>query len=124
MGQARVSTRKNDSPTLNQVLRGCSSSQLTPRSEHAFYNAQRLAQQEESRQERQRRQARRPARGAGTCDHTCVRLGTALLAAPNGGAGLHREQRRRPQPSRAHLFFVFVVHTMSTMAGAMQFSRG
>ena len=26
----------------------------------------------------------------------------------------------RPQPSRAHLFFVFVVHTMSTMAGAMQ----
>jgi hypothetical protein len=31
---------------------------------------------------------------------------------------------RRPQPSRAHLFFVFVVHTMSAMAGAMQFSRG
>jgi hypothetical protein len=30
----------------------------------------------------------------------------------------------RPQPSRAHLFFVFVVHTMSTMAGAMHFSRG
>jgi hypothetical protein len=28
------------------------------------------------------------------------------------------------QPSRAHLFFVFVVHSMSAMAGAMQFSRG
>jgi len=24
---------------------------------------------------------------------------------------------------RAHLFFVFVVHTMSAMAGAMHFSR-
>jgi hypothetical protein len=44
------------------------------------------------------RQARRPARGAGTCDHTCVRLGTALLAAPNGGAGLHREQRKLRSP--------------------------
>ena len=30
---------------------------------------------------------------------------------------------RRPQPSRAHLFFVCVVHTMSVMAGAMQFSQ-
>jgi len=30
----------------------------------------------------------------------------------------------RPQPSRAHLLFVFVVHTLSTMAGAMQLSRG
>ena len=32
---------------------GCSSSQLTPRTE-AFYNAQRLAQEEESRQEESR----------------------------------------------------------------------
>ena len=43
---------------------GCSPSQLTPRTE-AFYNAQRLAQEEESRQERQH-QARRPVCAAGT----------------------------------------------------------
>ena len=50
--------------------------QLSPRTE-AFYNAQRLAREEESRQERQRRQARRPVREVAP-DHTCVARGALL----------------------------------------------
>ena len=64
---------------------GCSSSQLTPRTE-AFYNAQRLAQQEESRQGRQHRQARRPVRAV--APHLTTLCGSRRHLCSHGGSGL------------------------------------
>jgi hypothetical protein len=61
------------------------------------------------------------------------RGGRRVVEVVRGPVGKRRSIMTTRRPSlpmatsalaRASIFFVFVVHTMSTMAGAMQFSRG